>query len=206
MSYHPILFSALMVRAILDGSKTMTRRVMKIQPPDASYQLAQCMSTTGRKRDEGRLHWLKCEGVRVIDGAGAYFDCPYGHPGDRLWVRETFVPHLCFGLDEEIIHYRADSESCSIDGTTLKRWKPSIFMPRWASRITLEVVSVRVERVQDITHEDAIREGCKPHPLQDSQTVNGDFETLWDSINAKRGLGWSQNPWVWVVEFRRITP
>lgn len=182
----PILFSGPMVRAILEGRKTMTRRVVNPQPAE----------------------WITKSKIELDLLANR---CPYGQPGDVLWVRETF--RLPSGYDdatpEEIeaqicpsmVRYLADGD-CDLSGKN----RPSIFMRRCWSRILLEVVSVRVELVREITHADAIREGCRPHPAQESQSVNGDFERLWDSINAKRGYGWDANPWVWVVEFKRVSP
>jgi len=175
MKERPILFSSEMVRAILDGRKTQTRRVVN---PRCAYK------------------------------------CPFGRPGDRLWVRETF--HTCPHCDG-MVAYRAGGwkrgESFSWDDLSPLRpkcaahgWKPSIHMPRWASRITLEVVNVRVERVQDITDADAIAEGVKlPGVTQYEGRARDAFKALWDSINAKRGYGWDVNPRVRVVEFRVLS-
>jgi len=187
----PILFSSDMVRAILDGRKTQTRRVIKPQP------------TLGHTwRD-----WIV--DPETMDLPTAY--CPYGQSGDRLWVRETFTyitksqneysnATRPDGVPVEVI-YRADGEA---DCT----WTPSIFMPRWACRITLEIVNVRIEQVQSISPADAIAEGWPKHlelfPLvnQESKALRW-FQYLWDSINAKRGFDWGSNPWVWVIEFMR---
>jgi hypothetical protein len=194
---HGILFQDDMVRAILDGRKTMTRRVVKPQP--YWNDIFKCWSWYPNKQT-----WLKIGAEQV----NLY--CPYGQAGDRLWVRETFTPHLCCGMDSEEIHYRADGESCPVDGRTIKRWYPSIHMPRWASRITLEVIGVKVERVQDISEEDAKAEGiccsdCVPGvPAPDYCGCRSLFANLWDSINAKRGYGWAVNPWVWSISFRRV--
>lgn len=181
----PILFSGPMVRAILEGRKTQTRRVKKPQPIDL--------------------------GVIHIVGQ---IKCPYGQPGDRLWVRETFCPDWC----DEVI-YRADDPTgrAARDAgySHEPKWKPSIFMPRWASRIDLEVVGIRAERLQEISEDDALAEGCEPgggacsgpmDPVEyDGYTASDEFAALWDSINAKRGHSWESNPWVWVVEFKRVT-
>jgi hypothetical protein len=175
-----------MVRAILDGSKTQTRRILKGStefkgPYNPAYLEA-------HERDPG---W------KTI--------CPYGSPGDQLWVRETFTVSSC-GTHV----YRADATDQngnrwhSItpgDPDREVRWKPSIFMPRAASRLTLEIVKVRIERLNEITHADAIAEGCSPHPACPSQSSCGDYERLWESINGPGS--WEANPWVWVVEFRR---
>lgn len=187
----PILFSGAMVRAILDGKKTQTRRVVKPQPP---------------------ADWVPSPWP--YDGA-AWSDrrCPYGAPGDRLWVRETWAP---ISPDEERrpirecrIEYRADTSAArpggwdeDTDDPEAARWRPSIHMPRWASRLTLEVTGVRVERVQDISEDDARAEGVYPY----ADNPRRFFQELWNSINGARGYGWNSNPWVWVVEFRRVAP
>jgi hypothetical protein len=189
MKERPILFSAPMVRAIREGRKTMTRRVVK-----------------GRALD-----WLDEVGftpdfVASKDNAM----CPYGKPGDRLWVRETWQGPLYDEplTDEDDIYtpafcvYKADGvpkpEFINSDDEMVCRWRPSIHMPRWASRITLEIVSVRVERLRDISMDDVFAEGCM---LSTSKDEPRDFQNLWESIS---GAGsWAANPWVWVVEFKR---
>ena len=124
---------------------------------------------------------------------------PYGTVGDIIWVRETWQSDPC---DASVVCYSASGhhQKCAIHGHL---WRPSIHMPRWASRISLEIVSVRVERVQDITTNDAMAEG-----VDTSKHIMGDhrpeFMRLWNSINAKRGYGWDANPWVWVISFRRV--
>jgi hypothetical protein len=185
MKEHPILFSGPMVRAILEGRKTMTRRVIK-KP-----------WLYGRENEYGRFQ------VNMRE-------CPYGLPGDRLWVRETWEyddsrPNSYF--------YRADPAPDGFieNPEAAWRWRPSIHMPREASRILLEVTAVRVERLQDISVPDALREGIECDDAEERAMIeaigDGDdrhkeaFANLWDSINAKRGYGWDSNPWVWVVEF-----
>jgi len=205
MKERPILFSGEMVRAILDGRKTMTRRVIKPQPP---------------------ISWDVCEPVEHTSGVFCFYrssdtdfhgykKCPYGQHGDRLWVKETWSqfaprPKPGDGVPENAcIDYRADYSASALrrgldsDGDPYKppSWRPLIHMPRWASRINLEVVSVRVERVQDISEDDARAEGIS-NPLG-SLALNI-FPSLWDSINLKRGYGWDTNPWVWVIEFKRL--
>ena len=157
--------------------------------------------------------------AHYVGGAFKRFRCPYGVPGDRLWVRETHhIDYYPAGTlnahgNPGVIHYRADTDiiSQSWDG----QWRPSIYMPRWASRITLEVVSVRVERVQDITPSDCIAEGVEvianewgtpwyKGPQGEWKSSREAFSAFWNSINAKRGFPWSSNPWVWVVEFRQV--
>lgn len=179
MSEHPILFSGPMVRAILGGRKTMTRRVIKPQPPpDLKEQLL-------------------AHGVMLINRA--WFLCPYGQPGDRLWVREAFK----LWPNGEIFYAATPAPEKRGKFLPLGNWKPSIFMPRWASRITLEITAVRVERIQDISEEDIYAEGCLYTPWLPS----GDplvFQNVWDSLNAKRGYGWENNPWTWVISFKRL--
>lgn len=183
-----ILFKGRLVRRILAGEKTQTRRMLKPQPAEH-------------------------EDPRVFRSGSAEpqaFHCPQGRPGDRLWVRETFqVLHR----GERAVRYHADDS----DGAGLP-WTPSIFMPRWASRVTLEITEVRVQRLQEICEEDAKAEGVMPLPcsVNPNQLVAGDpvrtfgthpysseFAVLWDSINAERG-SWSSNPWVWAITFKRV--
>lgn len=186
----PILFSGPMVTAILSGQKTQTRRVIKGQA----------------------LEWLAPDMFTpefVADPENGL--CPYGQPGDRLWVREAWaVPHMYDGHkpggvpDTARVHY-ADAGT---RGGLL--WRSPIFMPRWASRLTLEVVSVRVERLQDITEEDVYAEGAvtvENARREGTSVPLRLFAWLWDSINGKRpGCSWDDNPWVWVVEFKAVTP
>lgn len=195
---HPILFTGDMVRAILEGRKTQTRRVIKIQPEE------NCL--TPWLDDDGTLMY------RFEDGRPIHqVKCPYGAPGDRLWVRETHarIP----GNEFAQVHYIADGPIPSISerhDAGLLRVFPSIHMPRWASRIALEVVELRVERVQDITPEDAKAEGVAGTPVLNLVRANtvlhsgvpeiNAFHTLWDSINGKKHP-WESNPWVWVPEW-----
>lgn len=180
MRERPILFNDAMVRAILSGQKTQTRRVMKPQP-----------SFFGAMGDPAAP-------FKTLDaGLHARMHCPFGEAGDRLWVREA---HSIRVRPESATDgkgrawYRADSP---FSGDDRVKWKPSIHMPRWACRILLEITSVRVERLNDIGQGAACAEGCPAfhEPI-------GWFSDLWESIN---GAGsWDANPWVWVVEFRRI--
>jgi len=177
----PILFSGPMVRAILDGRKTMTRRVIKYPAVTVEHDRI----IAGRFIDPK---------TGCVDGQFDVIACPYGQPGDRLWVRETY--NSCGGKP----FYRADGE-LHPDW----KWRPSIFMPRWASRITLEITAVRVERLKDITIEDAQAEGVTPLGVEgDGRRWRAAFRELWDSLNAKRGHGWGANPWVWVISFKRV--
>lgn len=192
----PILFSGPMVRAILEGRKTQTRRVVvptMTTPRVAPLHMEPWIIDGEQETDE---HGLPCWAGYHPDypGEAKWFSCPYGQPGDRLWVRETWNKQMIDGAER--VAYRADIPN----GHSFLYWHPSIHMPRWASRITLELTGVRVERVQDITSEDARAEGVDaPDVLPRSK-----FATLWDSINAKRGYGWETNCWVWVLEFKRL--
>ena len=172
MKERPILFSAPMVRALLAGTKTQTRRIAK--------GLA--------------LEWLSegFEPTFVADDANRL--CPYGKPGDRLWVREAWAKTHCLG--HEMFVYRAEDNRTDYGGP----WKPSIHMPRLASRILLEIVSVRIERLQDISEADAEAEGT---PIPCGGWVGG-YRNLWESINGPGS--WDSNSWVWVVEFKRVIP
>jgi hypothetical protein len=193
MKERPILFSGPMVRAILDGTKTQTRRIIK-----------------SAKHPFG--HWLiPDEIVKEFLGRTCAIRCPYGIPGDRIWVRETWAPERdgtgC--PDDTGILYRATDPGWDNEETGL-RWRPSIHMPRAASRILLEITDVRVERLQNITPEDCRAEGHPAEPWRsDNQEVHDDaacdwFSDLWIEIN---GLdSWNSNPWVWVVSFKRLKP
>lgn len=193
MKEKPILFSGPMVQAIMAGRKTMTRRIVKPQPAAVFHGVP-------FRRVHG--HGEKPEPI----------DCPYGQPGDRLWVRETFG---CIGRspkdgppckgEEASTCYKATDDVVP----HIIKWRPSIHMPRWASRITLEVTEVRLERLQGITEEDCYLEGALRKPSKDSpfphtfETVaRATFMNLWESIN---GYGsWDENPWVWVVQFKKV--
>ncbi len=211
MSAHkerPILFSAPMVRAILDGRKTQTRRIVNPQPfagKSDEAMRARFIELGALGRDESL--------TALLNGArnAGFIDvkCPYGKPGDRLWVRETWSHDAasveqCRAKYEDAMggpcygpYYRATE--CAPD--TL-RWIPSIHMPRWASRINLGITSVRVERLQDISRGDCMAEGC-PFPNMAESDPKKWYADLWDSINGNGA--WDKNPWVWVVEFKRVT-
>lgn len=194
MKERPIPLRGHEVRAILAGHQTMMRRVVKPQP---TFDFP-TLTMQGFGDDEG---------LWKLSPLDKPVRCPYGVPGDLLWVRETWqqVFRECGGP----VEYRADyGEGSYIRGG----WRPSIFMPRWASRLTLRITSIRVERVQDITEEDARAEGCccsdcwptMPNPPPDHCGCRSKFANIWDSINAERGFGWDVNPWVWVVGFERV--
>lgn len=213
----PILFSGPMVRALLAGTKTQTRRVVKPQPVSVGHQpLVSFNQGTPEfsfgpdDRDARGLRWWRC---------------PHGVPGDRLWVREAYSGHYSWTglpprewISASPIWYWANGDPTEGDWT---KPKPGMHMPRWASRITLEITDVRVERLNDISNEDAEAEGCPPCPhCNDVGWINsgadggwqcdapgcGDsyrdqYRRLWESIN---GTGsWEANPWVWAVSFVR---
>jgi hypothetical protein len=216
----PILFNDEMVRAILAGRKTQTRRVMKVQPPSDNHQLLNIMSSTDRRR-EGKSYWaiLNTKKTRIEHSETQYFSFPFGQIGDRLWVRETWrglvginPPHE--PLKTGIARYTPDQEYCrrveyrATQGVDAEPWRPSIHMPRWASRITLEITAVRVERLQDISEKDARAEGvCGEAEAAESGLRWHDkplraFRFLWQSIKGPES--WDKNPWVWVLEFKRV--
>ena len=233
MKERPILFSAPMVRALLDGRKTQTRRIVKPQPKVIHALHGDASLTTERifRSGDQRIH------------------CPFGQAGDFLWVRETWAHYHTINhvrridarafdeVSDGLAGYRADGHDtiedfrrhvrlmseCDLEAVEINgnRWRPSIHMPRWASRITLEVTGVRVERLQEISEDDAKAEGVEPwvigdgwreyglppsveaagtHPLR---SARDSFASLWESINGPGS--WKANPWVWVIEFRRVS-
>lgn len=198
----PILFSAPMVNAILGGLKTQTRRVARVT--DAGCKPGFVTPLCGHTPRSLREH-------------EAY--CPYGRPGDRLWVREKWRH---FGNVSSGRNPVRANVSYAADGATAERgewknfesapvrawwntgktpWAPSIHMPRWASRITLELTGVRVEQLAGISWDDAVAEGW---PGTEDGAIRW-FRDLWNSVNSARKLGWAVNPWVWVLEFRRLS-
>lgn len=202
----PILFSGEMVRAILAGRKTQTRRVIKSQPnfdwsPSVGFYCPVVVDRHGHDELGPELYGAADED----DGRKS----PYGKPGERLWVRETFCVcdddqknGMWAGEHPDHIH-RADWNGPDPQYEGFSKWKSPIHMPRWASRILLEITDIRVEQVQDISEADAEAEGVKPtsHP---SEGHRESFAKLWNEINEKRGFAWYTNPWVWIIEFRRI--
>lgn len=236
---HPILFSGTMVKAILSGEKTQTRRWIKPQPSEAGLIYVEDRDPDGSL--SGFAAWV--DELLTVD-EGRYRICPHGVPGDRLWVKETFwhgsiftepyypgeyvmgefIEAPCgdqrvepyFGEwtqpGSPIADYSGNAmdyiKYCAVDKKPIDdkypygiRWgkRPSIHMPRWASRILLEITDVRVERVQDISYQDAIAEGfgLAGAPIEA-------FHALWDSIYKARGAGWDANPFVWVIEFKKL--
>lgn len=201
MTERPILMSAPMVRALLDGRKTQTRCVVK---PRHDWHVDEVPDERGVFRP-----WPIFEAYVYAEPETVEVPCPYGEPGDRLWVRETWAPNeMTVG---ESTLYAADGRP-PYGNLSVSRWRPSIHMPRGLSRITLEVTAVRVERLQAISEEDAKAEGVdlKPEAWPDSPQAmpislkpRFAFELLWKSINGD--ASWAANPWVWVVEFKRVT-
>ena len=176
-----------MVRAILEGRKTQTRRVLRRE---------------------------KLYGPFAFDDPRIARYCPYGQPGDRLWVRETWLQD-----GPRLVRYRADGPNASPQQWDCPEavWHPSIHMPRAYSRITLEITDVRVEQVQEVSEADAEAEGVtrelrgpRMYPGTNAARIleshQAAFARFWDAINAKRGYGWDTNPWVWVLTFKRAQP
>ena len=199
----PILFSAPMVRALLAGTKTQTRRVCKPQPiADARFVGGHYLPAT--KRNPGQEISVEAPYVHIA--------CPYGQRGDRLWVRETWRRDIDKIDGARLVQYRADDAIVEAPRTYFDLpsagWIPSIHMPRWASRITLEVTGVRVERLQEISEADAIAEGVNVHPDHHGKPRTSiyspvqAYRDLWESINGPGS--WEANPLVWVVEFKRV--
>lgn len=199
MISRPILFSAPMVRAILEGRKTQTRRIIKAPAPT---QFPEWFDRASWEDDFGLV-------VRDRQGVGRGTwtrESPFGQPGDRLWVREAWQA-LCEHDDLAPADIPEGSDiqyPATYDGWVSKR-RPSIHMPKWMSRITLEITGLRVERLQAISEEDALAEGITLRGLtRFDGECRGEFQRLWESINGADS--WVANPWVWVIEFRRIKP
>lgn len=226
-----MIFNGEMVRAILDGRKTQTRRIMAIQPEHSELGLRRVIDSKNG-RDNGKYFWSQSD-ARGLKMRSKVFGCPYGEVGDRIWVRETYqgplfdYEHMESYLEDsskfekpEFCVYRADGkpapEFYDADDNLHCGWRPSIHMPRWASRITLEITGVRVGRLQSISDEDV-----------DAECFSGDFPTsvlpelfpgvpddwahlsmqecygvLWKSIYGEES--WQANPWVWVIEFKVV--
>lgn len=202
MKERPILMSGEEVRAILDGRKTMTRRIVKWPLKSANHHGTRRIFTESKANE-----------VREMLGQDSRHPhnrpvSPYGKPGDLRWVKETWVPILALyyekalagdrhpGVLESAVAYRADHPT-----PERLKWKHSVHMPRWASRLTLRITSVRVERLKDISEDDCEAEGYEfiPFGYQPEPDAHGWFRHLWDSINGKGS--WNANPWVWVIEF-----
>ena len=189
MKERPILFSAPMVRALLDGTQTQTRRVVQLRKDWIAAGLTHASLVTNGFWISSGDHW------QYGDESIAH----HGVPGDRLWVRENFMVQPDLWLHDhgrQPVHYSATTPLEQAEDYIRK---PSIHMPRWASRITLELTDVRVQHVQDISEEDAHAEGVL------GMTPILDYHALWDSINGRRpGCSWDDNPWVWALTFKYV--
>jgi len=198
-------------KLILDGLKTQTRRIFSTL--NKQWKGQQPLEILPMKVSN---EWV---GLMQRDpNKGIVFKCRFGVLGDRLWVRETWAvnPTMDNRTPRDIssvafVYYKASARGSPL---LIGRWRPSLFMPRWASRILLEITEIRVERLQEITQDDAVAEGMR-HPEHAFKMIAGgdveveispkeQFAELWDSLNAKRGYGWDINPWVWVISFKRI--
>jgi hypothetical protein len=216
MKERPVIFNGEMVRAILDGRKAQTRRVMKVQPKPSETRPGDFWFSS--KKLESMVHVSDfMPGNSPVTDCHLFFQehcCPFGQVGDRLWVRETWAeagasaPDLTLYRANYPAHVPAGYEN--VPAAEEIRWRPSIHMPRWASRILLEITAVRVEQLNDISQEDAQAEGMEltgwrptysdPDSGGECMTPYDNFAELWDSIYQN----WSANPWVWAISFRRV--
>ena len=210
MKERGMIFNSEMVRAILDGRKTQTRRIMKVQPEPSKSRLGDFWFSS--KKLESMVHVSDLvPGNSPIADCHLFFQehcCPFGAVGDRIWVRETWAEAGSGAPDLKL--YRANypehvpTHYENVPPANEIRWTPSIHMPRWASRLTLEITGVRVERLASVSDDDAGKEGYPANPAP----YGGDmdkwlwFRQLWDSIYPNQSF--KHNPWVWVIEFRRI--
>jgi hypothetical protein len=208
----PILFCGQMIRSIQDDLKSVTRRVVDFE---------KIAKQTGCR--SGKLAWSKLlNNWAVFGGSQADLcevNCPYGRVGDRLWVRETWSICAWGGSSDYVgIRYHADDATAAFPGTQDRMRKafekhcmekrPSIFMPKFAARLFLDVTDIRVEPVQNISEADAKAEGVRKHDrsARVGATYRAEFAELWNSINSKRGFSWESNPYVWVISFTRRQP
>ena len=202
MTQRPILFSTPMVQAILEGRKTQTRRVVKPQPERVNNDTPMLATEFIKKLTQMKAKGL--EAIRPGTDGYAFPKCPYGQPGDVLWVRETWQP----SASGAYVHFKADI----IGEDANKGWKPSVHMPKDACRLFLRITNVRLERLQEISEQDAKSEGAgkwkefatfpELNKTIEQETHASGFAKLWVSINGKES--WNDNPWVWVVEFERM--
>jgi hypothetical protein len=244
---HPILFNEENIRAILDGKKTQTRRVIKPQPPEDCTVWSGWIIDSTAKKEIGSASWTDVPGA--LPSKEHIVKCPYGKIGDLLWVRESlrrfkrlnFLESKFFNPDFEEVpkeyqkwtaQYIATGTAVPYApgakegwcGTALWQWKTKIlspiFMPRWASRIVLEITNIKVQKLLDIDEKEAQAEGMKAwEPKneelrkidQDVRKKNGwapsyrnSFHDYWDFVNTKRGYPWESDPWVWTIEFKKI--
>ncbi|MGO3395602.1 MAG: hypothetical protein ACTINL_03790 [Serratia proteamaculans] len=230
MKERPVIFNGEMVRAILGGRKTQTRRVMKAQPEYPELGLRHIVDSTNSD-DIGKYFWSQSDACGINKPRSKAFPCPFGQVGDRLWVRETFMDLTGTGIEAttgkfEGFAYRADTPVGSYGDEVRKeyglKWTPSLHMPRKACRILLEITAVRVERLNSIGEDDALAEGVR---RTDNNFGNGpaycdyllpnlndfaewynrasdSFISLWQSIYGPES--WQHSPWVWVIEFKRV--
>ena len=200
---HPILFSGEMVRPILDGRKTQTRRIIKPQPIINKHDRVVYWNENTRKVINEDLGEPIGEWRSIAKLFGKY------KVGDRLWVRETWLLYNHMGTfmgnipkqppEDLSVGYKADG----LDKEDLFSWRSPIHIPKWAARIWLEITGIRVERVQEITVLDAQAEGVIKKETTACNLTIDMFQRFWDSLNAKRGFGWDKNPWVWCISFKR---
>lgn len=194
----------------LDGTKTMTRRTWGLEiinkNPDEWFY-------SEGSSPPGRFTFFNKQDNSIVT-----VKCPYGGVGDRLWMRETWMPLThTIGIDKALIFYKADGQKwwvkCSEEewdkvyyqsNQRPDVWRPSIHMPRWASRGLFEITALRAERLQEITDEEIELEGIRVPDLPGSENLRHRFSRLWDSLNAKRGYGWEFNPWVWPIGFQKL--
>ncbi|HBR4224646.1 TPA: morphogenetic protein [Klebsiella pneumoniae] len=224
MKERGMIFNGEMVRALLSGRKTQTRREVKLNLDIAclatTYDWATSLAANHYQGLTEEQIQQKAESLRGVihpvilaNGQMVSIICPHGKPGDRIWVRETWARYNIDQNSHDIAYRATTPEDWPEEGY----WRPSIHMPRWASRILLEITDVRVERLNAISEEDAEAEGIDMEALYDSQdcydciadhnmtgrpTVTGAFKYLWESIYGEEG--WKSNPWVWVIEFKRV--
>ncbi|PXK97257.1 hypothetical protein [Klebsiella variicola] len=220
MKERGMIFNGEMVRAILDGRKTQTRRIMKVQPEHSELGLRRVVESKNGI-DDGKYFWSQSDATG-LKSRSKPFACPFGTVGDRIWVREAFRVHSR-ATDVATLVYKASERNSWTEQThrvpvavcnkpaTPEKWTPSLHMPRWASRILLEITNVRVERLNAISQADAIAEGAPPsHPSIDcvSQEYGfPDFSRSWFGQTWQHIYGeesWDANPWVWVIEFKRV--
>lgn len=230
MKERPILFSTPMVQAILAGNKTQTRRAIKAQPMPGIFTPSH-FYVRGKTKQKSIINDIvipkgsDCH--RLLSHREFVKECPYGQVGDQLWVRETWsadypvVSYLAGGDEVNLIESLHRDDLLKMYDSQRGKWRPSIHMPRWASRIQLEITNIRLERLFDLSEDDAMAEGCngvlwvndglgsKTPPkgyglLNSYPTAKHWFACLWDEINGSGS--WTANPWVWVIEFKPIKP
>ena len=228
----PVNFKQHEVVATLEGRKTQFRRVVKVQPSKSDYKLCRLLDTTqsDARKNIDKYCWGK-DNNHILETDDKFFSNPFGEVGDKLWVRETFIRGVVRN-DGDYEHPQEDDISQSqddldgiiplevalkngwldgLDKDDMPLMTPSIHMPQWVSRITLEITDIRVERLNEIQISDIWDEGIIPRKrtgMFAQEEINEfaceDFAKLWDSIYSKRGLCWDKNPWVWVLEFKVV--